>query len=168
LWCEPLKRETTKPLSFVAYDAAVFLMGFAFVSQGPSWRAIAVALPGLQYTLRDGIDRKGCCSAITLLSETSLLCGAGTFDELAGDGVIGKPVRTWIMPIDPVVALLRKRAADNQIALPKKLAPPLSEMPSWARGTPAWKAPSHSGGARVTWQPATGAFSVVCWTEARP
>jgi hypothetical protein len=75
LWSEPLKRESTKPLTFLAYDAATFFMAFAFVSQGPSWQAIATALPGFQYTLRDGIDRKGCCATITILSETELLCG---------------------------------------------------------------------------------------------
>ena len=162
LWCEPPPRHSgNREMTCVAYDAALFLTGFGFVSQGPSWEAIALTLPGLQYTLRDGIDRKGTFAGITLLSKTEFLVGAGTFDELHKEGVIGLPAHTWIMPLEPIVALLRKRAAEDKIALPAKLAPPPGDVPVWARGNPAWPDPAYRGGTRVLWEP-TGELTVAC------
>ena len=160
LWNEPPDGVNvgSAELKRIAYDAALYLTGAGFVEQGPPWKAIALTLPGLQLCLRDGIDRPNTFAGITLLNEKEFLVGAGTFDELQKQHIIGIPNATWLTPLPPIVDLLRRRAAEYQIELPKRLAPPLGEFPSWAKKHPAFGA-TQTGGARVTWEPA-GVVSV--------
>ncbi len=159
LWNEPPKRRASDRLDRIAYDAAAFLTSFGFVSFcGVPWAAVAAAAPGLQFTLRDGVDRRETYAAIRIISKSEFICGAGSWAELQKEGVIGLPHHTMIQPLPPIVDYLRRRAAEHNIKLPQKLAPPPGEIPVWARGNPRWATPGP-GGARVTWEP-TGAFQL--------
>jgi hypothetical protein len=158
LWNDPLK-STTMSTPTIAYDAALWLSAFLIVSQGPSWEGVRLALPGLQYTLRASVDRPDTFAAITIASPTEMIVGAGTFDELVADRVIGLPNHTFLAPLPPVVDLMRRRAAEAGIILPAKLAPPLLDAPIWARGDPAWEDPHAAHGVRTVWQP-SGAFAL--------
>ena len=99
LWNAQAVSEPGKDLTLTAYDAMVWLTACGIVSQGPKWEGVKLALPGLQYAVRDGVDRPGTFAAITLLSARELLVGAGSLEELTQDRVIGLPAHTWLMPI---------------------------------------------------------------------
>ena len=149
-WCE-LPKTFGVDGKIIAFDAALFLIAEAFVSQGPLWKGIGLMMPGLQLTLRDAIDRPGTFAAIALLSDKEFLTGAGTIEELRQQGIVGVPFHHWLTPIPPVVAALRDRAEAKGIALPARLAPPLEERPLWAQSDPRWS--TYRGGVRVEWQP---------------
>jgi hypothetical protein len=122
---------------------------------------VKLAMPGLQLCLRDGLDRADTFAGITVLSASEFLVGAGTIPELRKDGVIGLPLPTWLMPLGVIVEHLRRRAAENGIKLPKKLAPPASALPAWADENAAFGETRHRG-ARVTWSLNASQFSVAC------
>ncbi len=162
LWSDDVERAPGVALAFIAYDAALFLTGFWFASdlrkgKLPNWEAARLALPALQYCLRDGIDRRDCYASIMLPSRSEIVVGCGTFPELLESRAIGGPHNTFFAPLDPIKDLLRKRAREHGVALPKTLSPPLTSAPAWAHGDPQWT--TKAGAARVTWQP-QGAFAL--------
>jgi hypothetical protein len=160
LWHEPDKasRSQNRALKTCVYDALLFRTAWSIVSQGTTWPGVRLALPGLQMTLRNGLDREDTFSVITLLNERELIVGAGTAEELAALGVIGQPRQMFAMSIPVVVEYMRRRAAEHDVTLPRKLAPPPGEQPLWARGSPAWADPS--AGKKVIWTPNYTQFSI--------
>jgi hypothetical protein len=155
LWHEAGKapKSQNRALVTCVYDALVFRTAWAIVSQGTTWQALALALPGLQLTLRDGLDRADTFAVITVLNENQFVAGCGTAEELAKAGVIGPPRQMFAMSIPIVVEHLRRRATEHDITIPRKLAPPATAIPAWVGKDAVYGSTRHRGGVKVTWTP---------------
>jgi hypothetical protein len=155
LWHEAGKapKSQNRPLVTCVYDALVFRTAWAIVSQGTTWPALALALPGLQLTLRDGLDRAETFAIVTVIDERQFVVGCGTAEELAAAGVIGPPRQMFAMSIPIVVQHLRRRAAEHDITIPRKLAPPPAAMPAWVEKEAVYGSTRHGGGVKVAWSP---------------
>src|ERR1700730_3507601 len=62
-------RSQNRALKPCVYDALLFRTAWSIVSQGTSWSGVHLALPGLQMTLRNGLDREDTFAVITLLND---------------------------------------------------------------------------------------------------
>lgn len=155
LWHEVGKapKSQNRALKVCVYDALVFRTAWSIVSQGASWAGVALALPGLQMTLRNGLDRDDTFAIITVMTESEFVVGCGTVEELQKAGVIGPPKQMFAMQIPVVVEHMRRRAAEYDITLPRKLAPPASAMPAWAAKNKEVFGSTHHGSVKVTWSP---------------
>jgi hypothetical protein len=143
-----------RPLKLCVHDALLFRTAWCIVSQGASWAGLVLALPALQLCLRDGLDRDETFAVITILSKSQFVVGCGTVAELQNAGVIGPPAQMFSMSIPIVVEYMRRRAAEHDITLPRKLAPDIAARPAWAASK---KEPfgtiCHSNGTTVTFSP---------------
>ena len=155
LWHEAGKapKSQNRALKVCVYDALVFRTAWAIVSQGASWAGVALALPGLQMTLRNGLDREDTFAVITVITENQFVVGCGTAEELQKSGVIGPPKQMFAMSIPIIVEYMRARAAEHDITLPRKLAPPPAAMPAWVEKNKEVFGSTHHGSVKVTWSP---------------
>jgi hypothetical protein len=156
LWHEVGKapKSQNRPLVTCVHDALLFRTAWSIVSQGASWAGVAIALPALQLCLRDGLDREDTFAVITVLSKSQFVVGCGTAEELQKAGVIGPPAQMFAMQIAVVVEYMRRRAAEHDITLPRKLAPDITARPAWATSkTEPFGTIRHSNGITVTFTP---------------
>jgi hypothetical protein len=104
--------------------------------------------------LRDGLDREDTFAVITVLSKSEFVVGCGTAEELQKAGVIEPPAQMFAMSIPIIVEYMRRRAAEHDITLPRKLAPDITARPAWAASK---KEPfgtiRHDNGTTVTFTP---------------
>jgi hypothetical protein len=167
LWYEAGKapKSQNRELKVCVYDALLFRTAWSIVSQGASWAGVSLALPGLQMTLRNALDRDDTFAIITIMSEREFVVGCGTVDELQAAGVIGPPKQMFAMQVPIVVEHMRRRAAEHDITLPRKLAPLASAMPAWvAKNDAVFGSTRHAGGVTVTWSP-NDQFSVAALAD---
>jgi hypothetical protein len=156
LWHEAGKapKSQNRALKVCVYDALVFRTAWSIVSQGSSWAGVALALPGLQMTLRNGLDRDDTFAVITVMTESQFVVGCGTAEELQRAGVIGPPKQMFAMSIPIIIEHMRRRAAEHDITLPRQLTPPACSMPAWAaKNKEVFGSTRHAGGVKVTWSP---------------
>ena len=144
----------------------------SIVSQGASWAGVALALPGLQLTLRNGLDREDTFAVITVMTKSEFVVGCGTAEELQKAGVIGPPKQMFAMSIPIIVEYMRRRAAEHDITLPRKLAPPPAAMPAWVEKNKEVFGSTHHGSVKVTWS-SNEQFSVAAlagsgWPDVYP
>ncbi|HEY8007725.1 MAG TPA: hypothetical protein VIE66_13240 [Methylocella sp.] len=156
LWHEAGKapKSQNRALKLCVHDALLFRTAWCIVSQGASWAGVALALPGLQLCLRDGLDREDTFAVITVLSKSQFVVGCGTAEELQKAGVIGPPAQMFAMSIPIIVEYMQRRAAEHDITLPHKLAPDISARPAWvASKKELFGTVRHSSGIVVTFSP---------------
>lgn len=154
LWWERENERSKLPESFIAFDAALDVFAQSCVRTGPNWKAVKYVLPGLQLVLRRVIDSLAETFVEIALFDTpgefALNAGTPYVLDAAHDALAHRVTFAHILrfPVAPVVELLRYRAKEASILLPRMLAPPVGTLPAWFRNGAAV---SRFGGPPINW-----------------
>jgi hypothetical protein len=144
------------PRKFIAVDMVLVALSDLFEQRGVKRAGVSLALPGMQLVLPSGVDRPDTKMMIALGRDGQKLgVGCGSEEELRDfDLFVGKTYGvSWRLPVTDAVDVIRARARQHDIKLPKRFSPPASEPPLRIRGVPpSWQF-STADGRTSEWEP---------------
>lgn len=145
------------------FDAVLEVALGEAVRRGLPRHMAHMAVPGVQLVLGHAIDREDGTAAIAIGRESGLFAvAAGSGATVARCNFLFGPFGAVAMlDVGAAVGVVRGRAKEHGIALPKRLA--LSGLPKWAeQGLPDAPQPAAPGGLLLRWRkPPEPALSII-------